>query len=491
MYPSWMSSEATTFTGNQKFSSAENSNELPGEFEELLKASDSLNFNEELEQDTEVVGNENNLVDFMDSQEGETTKVQIDQTEPLINPLIMSANKNIESYLDPLLDNLDKMRMNFFMQEKPVFEGSKAFKQEAITRYADQEQSLNMEQEPNIFKNAMTSFLKPEQGVILKDIAPLQNMQVENNLQLKDSIIEPKISSHLITQNKEPAIDVTDISSTVTPIIESDTEILQKFYPELNIKESNLQSMELDSEVATEENILDAELNVSKGKEANSFNDKESEHPSNEDKAMDHLLSSATLNRDADKTNNLSKFSTALQDAEVPKLSPQNLNYIKESTQLMVDKGGGVAKIKLYPEGLGELEIQVKVTGNQVSVNFTAENEEVKQLFESSLKQLGTQFKDQNLQVEQLVVQLADAKNPSSFDSRQGSGQPNVDLLRDMMNQSRQESFGRQTNSYQDFEGIRNYGRQTKVVDPIGPANIANSTRYQGQGRGGRLSLVG
>lgn len=491
MYPSWTPGEANLFPGLQNFSNEENSSEGTEAFSDLLDVSDSVTLTDKLELDTKKNGEVNGLVEFMDSQESEATKVQKEQTEPTVNPLLVLPNKINDIAPNPLMEDLDKMRMHFFMQDNPVFEGNKALRQDVVTRYVDQDQSITKVALPLELKPQETQFFNNELSPEIINSIQSQKLNSNNEIGKIDfSEGNQKLPAAELDQVRLPGqveMESFKKETSFNHPLGSNINSLQQ-----ELKASFAQGGDLNIEKAAQD--MEAEAisiaALSGGKEDDQAN--LSDNSSMNEDPSAQLSDGFPVLREMEKSHSTHKFSGLMKEAEATPLSPQNLNHIKESTQLIVEKGGGTAKIKLYPEGLGELEIQVKVTGNQVSVNFIAENEEVKQLFESSIKQLGSQFKEHNLQLDQMVVQLADSKNSSSFDSRQGGGQPNVDLLRDMMNQSRQESFGRQTNTYQDFDGIRTYGRQQNPVDPIRPASaLSTSARYQGQGRGGRLSLVG
>lgn len=489
LYPSWTPGGANLFAAPQTLANNQIAKEGNSEFSNLLDVSDSTNIQSELGLDTKINGEPNSLVEFMDSQESESTKVQDESSELTVNPLLVAPNQVLDSNsnLNPLMADLDKMRMQFFMQDKPVFEGNKALRQEVVTRYADL-----IESKPNLqilIPSGQDPLLSYPDGLSTNN-----NIQGVSHLNL-DSNGFGKLNK-LDHQSYVQQVDLADLSSDELNKSQTVIEILpNQFVVSSSNKRLEPVSTEIISDLEnietseSKENSLLGQLReLSHLDESQSSSDSSSKQEDKSSQFGDEVL----VLREYEKAPVLSKFSNLISQEKVTPFMAQNLNAIKDSTHLIVEKGGGTAKIKLYPEGLGELEIQVKVTGNQVSVNFIAENDEVKKLFESNLKHLSSQFKEQNLQVDQMVVQMADNKNSSSFDTRQGQEQPNINLLRDMMNQSRQESFGRQSNTYQDFEGIRTYGRHQQTVDPISPASVATvNSRYQGQGRGGRLSLVG
>lgn len=90
-----------------------------------------------------------------------------------------------------------------------------------------------------------------------------------------------------------------------------------------------------------------------------------------------------------------------------------------QSVHTLVSKGGGQMRIRLHPEFLGELSIQVETQGNQVHLRVEVAREEIKTLVEESLHQLRDQLYVQNLQLKVADVALSDA-TLDAFSSSQG-----------------------------------------------------------------------
>lgn len=165
------------------------------------------------------------------------------------------------------------------------------------------------------------------------------------------------------------------------------------------------------------------------------------------------------------------------------------LDAIKDQAQIMVNKGGGEAKITFNQEGLGEIQLKVVVHEGKVNVEMNAETQEAKKLLETSLSDLKTSLAQHKLAVDQVRV---DVGSSNLSDSRQGMnfGQDlSRDHARQMMQQFRDETAGRR-DPFMEMSGIKAYGKKMRGPDPIAPAPDVAVSRYSGEGRGNRMSLV-
>lgn len=166
----------------------------------------------------------------------------------------------------------------------------------------------------------------------------------------------------------------------------------------------------------------------------------------------------------------------------------ENLEALKDQTQLMVTKGGGEARIKLNQEGLGEVTLKVLVHEGKVNIEMKTDNAETKKLLESSIADLKTSLSAQKLSVDNVKVDVGTSDQQSAqqraMDFQQDMGRQQA---RQMMNQFREESAARR-DPFFEMSGIKAYGRKRAELDPIGPAsNIAPRAVI---GRGDRMNLV-
>ncbi|MCB0415028.1 MAG: flagellar hook-length control protein FliK, partial [Bdellovibrionales bacterium] len=78
-----------------------------------------------------------------------------------------------------------------------------------------------------------------------------------------------------------------------------------------------------------------------------------------------------------------------------------------QQSQLLATKGGGEAKIKLNPDGLGEITMKVKVADGRVHVDLLAENNHTKKLIEKGLGDLKANLAAHKLDVDMIKVDLS------------------------------------------------------------------------------------
>lgn len=426
------------------------------------------------------------------------------------------AQKALSSKEQQTLESLDRLRMNFFMQDKPVFSGLKAPNigaQAAANRYSEffsatkggfdpqidptvalKAESMELPQDMTLpLQSKVPSPATPQleaamQGLAVGEVSSESGGEVmlPGELQARQ-IVTPEGSSHL----KGAVVNPQVMGDAAQPSIE-----------EAALKLPGLESGSFESPLA-EQATSGGEGNLQQGKGGN-----EGPGLQQEELAAQYEQDLSELETDSFEPGvaQLSAGSTRgpaspgagsiLAGGVTPFDQSQNQEAVDQATSLLIERGGGTARIKLSPEGMGDLELRVRVQGDKVAVNLVTDNPEVKELFEKSIKGLQDRLAEQNLKVESLNIQVADTRSGSGdLDQRgqQGQSNPNLGLLRDMMNQSRQESFARETGAFTEMNGVKGYGRGATNPDPISSALEAQKakSRYLGDSRGQRLRLVG
>lgn len=134
----------------------------------------------------------------------------------------------------------------------------------------------------------------------------------------------------------------------------------------------------------------------------------------------------------------------------------QNVKTISEQADLMVQKGGGEIKVRLQPEGLGEILLKVRTKGANVHLEMVAENSEAKRLIENGLSDLKANLAHHKLSVENVKVEVASQiqtqlENQQKEQERQFSQQFMQDFSR--KNQEWRQAF-------YDLPGARNLPSQ-------------------------------
>lgn len=176
-------------------------------------------------------------------------------------------------------------------------------------------------------------------------------------------------------------------------------------------------------------------------------------------------------------------------------------NRIEKYAQLLIDQGGGRARVRLHPEELGEVDLKVQVVGNRVRIEIVTENQASREIIDQSLSNLRENLEKAQLKLERAEV-LIDEKVMGTAVSSSKSGPEisphipehpmNHSMLRDMLHEQRQNAFARQSQILQDWHMERE-SAQRPSVDPLRPAEVTRNSvpRYVGQHKGRSLNLVG
>lgn len=184
--------------------------------------------------------------------------------------------------------------------------------------------------------------------------------------------------------------------------------------------------------------------------------------------------------------------------APAPVVSPQekqeNVQQLMNQAQYLIKKGGGEMKIKMSPEGLGDMHLKVMVENGKVNVQMSTETTEAKKMVESSLSDLKHSLSAHRLSVENVKVDVVNStstdvatRQDSNNLNSQGQFQGHKDTQK-FWNQF-QEQFGSraQRESFFDVPGIKGYGQ--KKSDPLTPLTEAQRSR-RADGRGSAIDVV-
>lgn len=155
-------------------------------------------------------------------------------------------------------------------------------------------------------------------------------------------------------------------------------------------------------------------------------------------------------------------------------------------------------RIRLRPDSLGELNVKVATSGNQVKLQIQASDERSRKILEDSVNHLKESLSAQNLSLAKLEVSVASANAGAQADNQpkqeQGS-QSQAGGYQDLLNSRQQQSSSSQGNG-----GGRNNAYDSMVdLDPIvsirrgAAAAAGNSQLSEGAARGrvggGRLDV--
>ena len=85
----------------------------------------------------------------------------------------------------------------------------------------------------------------------------------------------------------------------------------------------------------------------------------------------------------------------------------ENIRELTNQSQLLARQGGGEAKVKIRPEGLGEITLKVNVSDGKVNVEMLTENNISKKLIEKGLGDLKANLAAHKLDVELVKVDVS------------------------------------------------------------------------------------
>jgi flagellar hook-length control protein FliK len=168
-----------------------------------------------------------------------------------------------------------------------------------------------------------------------------------------------------------------------------------------------------------------------------------------------------------------------------------NIKEIMNRAQYLVQKGGGELKLKMNPEGLGNIDLKVMLQDGKLNLHMSADTPEAKKVLESSLADLKTSLAAHKLSVENVKVDVVNStstdtatQNQTNFNGQNGKDQ------RQFWNQFN-ENFGSQgrRESLMEMPNLKGYGsRERSPLNPIETSSDPRARKVEGKGRG--LNLV-
>ncbi len=177
-----------------------------------------------------------------------------------------------------------------------------------------------------------------------------------------------------------------------------------------------------------------------------------------------------------------------------PQEKQENIQQIMNQAQYLVKKGGGEMKVKLSPEGLGDMHLKIMVENGKVNVQMSTETSEAKKLVESSMSDLKNSLSAHRLSVENVKIDVVNStstdvatRQDSNNLNSQGQFQGHKDT-RQFWNQF-QEQFGsrNQRDAFFEVPNIKGYGQKKR--DALTPLTEAQRPR-RADGRGSSIDVV-
>lgn len=133
-----------------------------------------------------------------------------------------------------------------------------------------------------------------------------------------------------------------------------------------------------------------------------------------------------------------------LPSVPVDQFAEKMEGFLFKQMQLSSLKGASEARISLYPEHLGQVDIKLTLHNGQLTALFTTDNKLAKDMLENQMAQLRSALQAQGLQVERLEVSQTPQPGQHQFQDgrqQQGSGQQHPSEQHAQAEQVTEESF--------------------------------------------------
>ncbi len=104
------------------------------------------------------------------------------------------------------------------------------------------------------------------------------------------------------------------------------------------------------------------------------------------------------------KPDSLTAVQTQAAKGGDAKVAQNNIQELISHAQFLAHKGGGEMKVSLKPDGLGEVQLNVKMHKGQMSVQMLASNEDAKNVLQKGLGELKTSLAAHHIHVDSIRV---------------------------------------------------------------------------------------
>jgi len=170
----------------------------------------------------------------------------------------------------------------------------------------------------------------------------------------------------------------------------------------------------------------------------------------------------------------------------------RNVQNVMQQAQYLVKAGGGEMKVKMTPEGLGEIQLSVELKDGKIQLHMATENKETKKMLESSLSDLRESLSQQKISLDSVKIDTVARTNTENHANNsnqfgQNQNQENRDT-RQFWNQF-QDQFGGRPGREGLFEPPKAKGYAPKKSETLAPATEVSSTS-RSNGKSSTLNLV-
>lgn len=167
-------------------------------------------------------------------------------------------------------------------------------------------------------------------------------------------------------------------------------------------------------------------------------------------------------------------------------VADRNIQNVMQQAQYLVKNGGGEMKVKMTPEGLGEIQLRVELKEGRIQLHMMAENKETKRMLESGISELKDSLSMQKINLDSVKIDSVvktnvdvQTQNQNHSSQNQNPSQDSRDT-RQFWNQF-QDQFGGRPQREALFEPPKPKGYAQTKSSTIAPAESSASSRSKGK----------
>lgn len=364
----------------------------------------------------------------------------------------------------------------------------------------------------------------------LKDLISIIKNAIENDNKIQKSEIESNINSILISQSKDKSLEEINQKRISELINKNTNELVNEFLPKYFFKSGNSKTKNSNYDInnsnfkAQSDNLINVdfdryinEINDLEQK-LNKLNDNNVVKPNSsliDDKKNNIILDgenkptnsikiaknnsekliineidkvnnsdskdnfnnlNQNLNLESNKNQNINNIIKRANSLEFQTFKNIQLNELNSTTTLATVKTPenttSMVRITMNPDSLGTVFVEIKMNGDEASINFKSADKEVISTLENNIKELQASLKSENIELKTLVIDYKDydkelnqensARNQEEQNNKEKK-QENKNLYKDLSIKN-QEGINLDSNFYNN---LKNYAEQFRENSSI------------------------
>jgi flagellar hook-length control protein FliK len=172
-------------------------------------------------------------------------------------------------------------------------------------------------------------------------------------------------------------------------------------------------------------------------------------------------------------------------------MNSQNTNEIVKQAEFLVKEGGGTAKIRLTPEGMGSVDLQVTMHQGKVQVELNTSDPQAKKLIQESITDLRSSLASHNFNLDHVKINNMSAMADLGHQNFNSHSDARSNLSQQNQNSNWNGEFGRQERKEVPTQNLVNSENRVSADVRTVPMNLQKLQRgYAGMKQGSRLNMV-